>query len=282
MCARGRRRARGRRDHAARCTGCATGRRTVAVRTGRRQPAHSTGDAAPGLDGRALSPRVVSASGAVRPRRSSRSWGKSFILVAARRASTTSWSWREGDARSRRSSPAARSGTTCPVVIIVTEAGGNFRDPRGRPAGSTSGGSRYSNGRIDDQLHAFLDGELCSPFAGSRRPTCQRNNWPTSVGCSLTRSKATSPPTTGTTCAAAPMSWSRTSGSWSRTSGSWSRTWRSCRAVLEVDGRPLRVGYVEAVAVAPPEAGSGHRHAGHGQRRRLHPHELRDGWTVDR
>jgi histidinol-phosphatase len=44
-----------------------------------------------------------------------------------------------------------------PAVLLVTEAGGAFRDPQGgtRP---DLGTSRYTNGLIDDALHAFLDG----------------------------------------------------------------------------------------------------------------------------
>jgi histidinol-phosphatase len=44
-----------------------------------------------------------------------------------------------------------------PAVLLVTEAGGAFRDPEGgtRP---DLGTSRYTNGRIDDELHRFVDG----------------------------------------------------------------------------------------------------------------------------
>jgi histidinol-phosphatase len=44
-----------------------------------------------------------------------------------------------------------------PAVIIVTEAGGAFRDREGgrRP---DLGTSRYTNGRIDDDLHGLIDG----------------------------------------------------------------------------------------------------------------------------
>ena len=42
-----------------------------------------------------------------------------------------------------------------PAVLLVSEAGGNFRDPEGgrRP---DLGTSRYTNGRIDDALHQLL------------------------------------------------------------------------------------------------------------------------------
>jgi histidinol-phosphatase len=43
-----------------------------------------------------------------------------------------------------------------PMVLLVTEAGGKFRDPQGGVSPGL-GKSRYTNGLIDDALHAFLD-----------------------------------------------------------------------------------------------------------------------------